>query len=108
MTIPTTMNALVLKGVRDFNIEEIAVPGIDSDEVLCKVDTTYICGTDPHIIAGDFPDFWPTAFPFVPGHEWSGTIVKTGAKSSVLGWNIGDRVCGISHSGCGYCEMCLK
>ncbi|MDT0684986.1 zinc-dependent alcohol dehydrogenase [Autumnicola psychrophila] len=108
MSIPTKMNALVLKGVRDFNIESVPVPGIDSDEVLCKVDTTYICGTDPHIIAGDFPDFWPTGYPFIPGHEWSGTIVKTGEKASVLGWNNGDRVCGISHCGCGYCEMCLK
>ena len=80
----------------------------DADEVICKVDTTYICGTDPHIISGDFPGFWPTAFDFVPGHEWAGTVVQTGTKAAQLGWKEGDRVCGISHCGCGYCAMCMK
>lgn len=108
MQLPKEMEALVLKGVRDFSIETVSVPVPDADEVICKVDTTFICGTDPHIINGDFPNFWPTAFPFIPGHEWSGTIVQTGKRAAQLGWNEGDRVCGISHCGCGYCEMCLK
>ncbi len=108
MTIPKEMDALVLRGVRDFKIETVPVPIPDLDEVICKVDTTYICGTDPHIIAGDFPNFWPQGYPFVPGHEWSGMVVKTGKKASSLGWKVGDRVCGISHCGCGYCEMCQK
>lgn len=108
MQLPKEMNALVLKGVRDFSIETVPVPSPDADEVICKVDTTFICGTDPHIINGDFPGFWPTGFPFIPGHEWSGTIVQTGKKSAELGWKEGDRVCGISHCGCGYCEMCQK
>jgi L-iditol 2-dehydrogenase len=108
MNLPEQMDALVLRGVRDFAIETIAVPSPMDDEVVCKVDTTFICGTDPHIIGGDFPGFWPTGFPFVPGHEWSGTVVKTGKKSVALGWKEGDRVCGISHCGCGYCEMCMK
>ncbi len=108
MNLPEQMDALVLKGVRDFNIETVSVPTPDDDEVICKIDTTYICGTDPHIIAGDFPNFWPEEFPFVPGHEWSGTVVQTGPKAARLGWSEGDRVAGISHCGCGYCEMCLK
>ena len=66
MSLPQKMDALVLKGVRDFVIDTVSVPQPDADEVICKVDTTYICGTDPHIINGDFPGFWPTAFPFVP------------------------------------------
>lgn len=108
MQLPKEMDALVLKGVRDFSIETVPVPIPDADEVICKVDTTFICGTDPHIINGDFPNFWPTGYPFIPGHEWSGTIVQTGKRAEQLGWNEGDRVCGISHCGCGYCEMCLK
>lgn len=108
MQLPKDMDALVLKGVRDFSIETVPVPIPDADEVICKVDTTFICGTDPHIINGDFPNFWPTGYPFIPGHEWSGTIVQTGKRAAQLGWNEGDRVCGISHCGCGYCEMCLK
>lgn len=108
MQLPKEMEALVLKGVRDFSIETVPVLLPDADEVICKVDTTFICGTDPHIINGDFPNFWPTGFPFIPGHEWSGTIVHTGKRAAQLGWNEGDRVCGISHCGCGYCEICLK
>ncbi len=108
MNLPNTMDAVVLRGVREFAIETVAVPRPDDDEVVCEVDTTFICGTDPHIIAGDFPGFWPKAFPFIPGHEWSGTVVEVGEKAKRLGWKEGDRVCGISHSGCGYCDMCLR
>ncbi len=85
MNLPKEMDALVLRGVRNFAIEKVPVPQPDADEVICKVDTIYICGTDPHIIAGDFPGFWPQGFPFVPGHEWSGTVVQTGKKSGIIG-----------------------
>lgn len=102
-----TMDALVLNGPRDFAVKEVPIPVPEGDEVLCKVDTTFICGTDPHIIQGDFPGFWPPAFPFVPGHEWSGTVVDAGPKAAALGWKEGDRVCAISHVGCGYCRNCM-
>ncbi|WP_299147595.1 alcohol dehydrogenase catalytic domain-containing protein [uncultured Tateyamaria sp.] len=102
------MEALVLTAPREFEIQEVPVPEIEGDEVLCKVDTTFICGTDPHIIQGDFPGFWPPAFPFTPGHEWSGTVVDAGPKAAALGWKNGDRVCAISHVGCGYCRNCMK
>lgn len=101
------MNALVVSAPRKFEIKEIPVRVPEGDEVLCKVDTTFICGTDPHIIQGDFPGFWPPAFPFTPGHEWSGTVVDAGPKAASLGWKDGDRVCAISHVGCGYCRNCM-
>ena len=101
------MDALVLSAPREFEIKEVPVPVPEGDEVLCKVDTTFICGTDPHIIQGDFPGFWPPAFPFTPGHEWSGTVVDAGPKAAALGWKDGDRVCAISHVGCGYCRNCM-
>ena len=106
-TIDEDMDALVLTAPREFEIRRIAVPEPRDDEVLCEVDTTFICGTDPHIINGDFPGFWPKDFPFVPGHEWSGTVVKMGNRAEALGWRKGDRVCAISHCGCGYCRNCL-
>ena len=104
----STMEALVLTAPREFSIQEVPVPVAVDDEVLVKVDTTYICGTDTHIIQGDFPGFWPPAFPFTPGHEWSGTVEKVGPKAEALGWKPGDRVAAISHVGCGYCANCLK
>jgi L-iditol 2-dehydrogenase len=109
MSLPLSMRALVLRGPRQFAVEDVPVPGpLDADEVLCRVDTTFICGTDPHIINGDFPGFWPPSFPFVPGHEWSAVVVEAGARARSLGWVEGDRVCAISHCGCGYCRNCLR
>jgi L-iditol 2-dehydrogenase len=103
------MRALVLRAPRRFAVEDVPVPGpLEPDEVLCRVDTTFICGTDPHIINGDFPGFWPPAFPFIPGHEWSAVIVDAGTRARSLGWSSGDRVCAISHCGCGYCANCLR
>ncbi len=67
-----------------------------------------ICGTDPHIIAGDYPGFWPKEFPFIPGHEWVGEVVELGPGASDLGWETGTRVAGTSHAGCGYCRMCVE
>lgn len=65
MMLPKEMDALVLRGVRDFAVERVPVPEPGGEDVLCEVDTTYICGTDPHIIAGDFLGFWPKSFPFI-------------------------------------------
>lgn len=102
------MQALVLRAPRAFAVETVPTPtALEADEVLCRVDTTFICGTDPHIINGDFPGFWPPAFPFIPGHEWSATIVDGGPRARALGWLDGQRVCAISHCGCGYCANCL-
>ncbi len=106
--IPATMQAIQLDGPRKIRLVEVPVPKPGPFEVLCRVETTTICGTDPHIINGDFPGFWPPAFPFIPGHEWAGVVVESNEISEGFGYSVGDRVCGISHSGCGYCEMCLS
>ena len=42
MALPKEMDAVVLKGVRDFSIQTVPVPQPDSDEVICEVDTTFI------------------------------------------------------------------
>ena len=103
-----TMKAIRLNRPRDFEFCDIPVPEVGPHEALCRVERVAICGTDPHIINGDFPGFWPKAFPLVPGHEWAGAIVKLGELSRRLGWREGERICGISHVGCGYCSMCLS
>jgi L-iditol 2-dehydrogenase len=100
------MDALVLAAPHRFAVERVAVPQPGRMEVLCTVDSVAICGTDPHIIAGDFPGFWPHAFPFVPGHEWAGTVAALGEGAAAHGWRVGQRVAGTSHAGCGYCRMC--
>ncbi len=102
------MKVLRLNAPNDLELCDIPLPNPEQNEVVCKVESVSICGTDPHIIAGEYPGFWPKEFPLVPGHEWSGTVVELGERSAGFGWKIGDRVCGISHCGCGQCAMCLE
>jgi L-iditol 2-dehydrogenase len=102
------MDALVVRAPHQFSVEEVPVPTPGRNEVLCRVRSAAICGTDTHIIAGDFPGFWPPSFPLIPGHEWSGEVVGLGPGAEALGWAVGDRVAGTSHSPCGYCRACLE
>lgn len=101
-----TMDALVVHAPNRFQIEQVTVPSPGPYEALCRVHAVAICGTDAHIINGDFPGFWPPALPFTPGHEWAGEIVALGPNADLFGWTVGDRVAGSSHAGCGYCRQC--
>ncbi|MFQ5860365.1 MAG: zinc-binding dehydrogenase [Dehalococcoidia bacterium] len=105
--IPRTMDALTLLGPNQFEVWEAQVPHPGPREVLCQVDSVAICGTDHEIIQGHFQDRgWPRAYPFTPGHEWSGVVVELGEDAEGFGFQVGDRVAGTSHAGCGYCRMC--
>src|SRR5919204_169990 len=106
-SLPETMRAVVLTGPNRHEIrDDVPLPRPGQLEVLCKVDSVAICGTDLHIYEGRFPGRWPKSYPFIPGHEWSGTVVEVGAGAAELGWQVGQRVAGTSHAGCGYCRMC--
>jgi len=102
------MNALRLNGPNDLEYCQVPVPAADENEVLCQVESVSICGTDPHIIKGDFPGYWPKQFPLIPGHEWAGKVVGLGENAGLFGWKIGDRVAGIANCGCGYCKNCME
>ncbi len=103
-----TMQALVVLEPEKFEIGEVPVPEPGPMEVLCRVKAVSICGTDSHLIAGDYPGFWPPEFPIIPGHEWSGEIVKLGPGAEKAGWKLGDRVAGTSHDACGVCQQCVE
>lgn len=105
-SIPRRMKAVVLTGPGEFHVGEVDVPEPGPMEVLCRVDSVAICGTDPHIIEGHTKGRWPKGYPFIPGHEWAGVVVKVGTGAERFGWAPGDRVAGTSHAGCGYCRMC--
>ena len=102
------MRALVVHEPDRFSVEEVERPRPGPNELLCRVRAIAICGTDPHIIAGDYPGFWPKEFPFIPGHEWSGEVVELGPGAAELGWELGTRVAGTSHAGCGFCRLCVE
>jgi len=105
--IPSVMDALHLLGPDEFEVGESAVPEPGAREVLCLVDSVAICGTDKELISGNLlHKGWPGSYPYTPGHEWSGVIVKAGTGSESLGFRPGDRVAGTAHDGCGFCRMC--
>jgi L-iditol 2-dehydrogenase len=100
-TIPSTMRAAVYRGVDDVRVETIPVPEIGAGEVLVKIHTCGICGTDLKKIRTGSHDA-----PRVFGHEMSGTIARVGA--GVTGFSVGDRVMAYHHIPCGKCFYCRK
>jgi 2-desacetyl-2-hydroxyethyl bacteriochlorophyllide A dehydrogenase len=69
---------------------------------VVKVECCGICGTDLHILAGEFP---PTPYPITPGHEFAGTVVAHGADVKP-DLPIGARVAVDPSLYCGYCRRC--
>ncbi len=106
--MPATMQALVVREPRVLEIQDVPVPEPGPNEVLARVRAVSICGTDAHLIRGDYPGFWPPAFPFIPGHEWAGEIAALGPGADRFGWAVGDRVAGTSHDACGVCRECVE
>lgn len=101
------MKALVLTAPNEFSIEEVDKPIPGLQEVLCRVKAITICGTDSHLLRGDYPGFWPPSFPFIPGHEWAGVVCELGEGAAAFGFAVGDRVAGTSHDACGFCKKCV-
>lgn len=86
-------------------LREIDVPQIADDEVLVKMEAVGICGSDLHYYShGRIGDFI-VEYPFILGHECSGTIVQKGKEVSHL--DVGDRVALEPGVPCGQCEQCL-
>lgn len=106
--MPSVMQALVVLEPNRLEIQEVPVPVPGPSEVLARVRAVSICGTDAHLIRGDYPGFWPRSFPFIPGHEWAGEIVDLGPGAALYGWAVGDRVAGTSHDACGVCQKCVE
>jgi L-iditol 2-dehydrogenase len=106
--VPPTMKALVVLEPKRTQIQEVPTPTPGPNEVLARVRAVSICGTDVHLVRGDYPGFWPPAFPFIPGHEWAGEIVALGPGADLYGWKLGDRVAGTSHDACGFCQKCVE
>ncbi|MDF2533331.1 MAG: gutB 2 [Clostridia bacterium] len=84
-------------------IKDINVPALKDDEVLIKVKTVGVCGSDLHLFKGTHAFRKP---PAVLGHEVAGDIVEVG--KNVTNFKIGDRVTVEPHLGCGECEFCKQ
>lgn len=92
------MRAIVWQGQDRFELQEVVTPKITATQVLVKVDTSSICGTDFH-----YEDF-ECVPPIVPGHEIAGTIAEAGKR--VSGHKVGDRVTIDPVQRCGRCYCC--
>lgn len=97
------MKAAVFYEKNKILIEELEIPSPKENEILIKVEACGICGTDIHISNGD-EGAAPTPPGTVLGHEFSGTVAKTG--SAVTDIHIGDRVCVDPNKLCGECFFC--
>ena len=96
------MKAAVLEKYRQFEWKEVAIPEIKGNEVLIKVSYAGICGSDQHVFLGEFHPRSP--IPFIPGHEFAGTVVETGPDT--INYKIGDRAAIDPIIWCGKCPAC--
>jgi|HubBroStandDraft_2_1064218.scaffolds.fasta_scaffold03548_4 L-iditol 2-dehydrogenase len=97
--IPTTMQAAVYRGVNDVRVETVPVPQIGSGELLIRVHTCGICGTDLKKISSG-----SHSTPRIFGHETSGVVAAVGEGVSTF--SPGDRVVVFHHIPCGECFYC--
>ncbi|HEX6070046.1 MAG TPA: NAD(P)-dependent alcohol dehydrogenase [Longimicrobiaceae bacterium] len=101
-TILKTMQAAVFVEPGRIELQEKAVPRPGPGEALVKVTTTTICGTDVHILKGEYP----VKPGLTVGHEPVGIIAELGA--GVTGYEVGQRVIVGAITPCGQCYGCLS
>jgi alcohol dehydrogenase len=97
-----TMRANVFHGPNDIRIEEVPRPSAGVGEAVIRITLTTICGTDLHILRGEYP----VKAGLVIGHEPVGVIEELG--EGVTGYKIGDRVMTGAITPCGQCRACLS
>lgn len=96
------MKAAVLYGQQDIRYEEVDTPQINNEEILVKVRSTGICGSDIPRLFGKAAHYYP----IILGHEFSGEAVEIG--KSVKNVSIGDRIVGAPLLPCYKCTDCLR
>jgi 2-desacetyl-2-hydroxyethyl bacteriochlorophyllide A dehydrogenase len=98
----TTMKALVFRSARQIAVEEVPIPKAGPGEAVIRVTLTTICGTDLHILKGEYP----VRPGLIIGHEPVGIIHELGV--GVTGYEVGDRVLVGAITPCGQCNYCLS
>jgi 2-desacetyl-2-hydroxyethyl bacteriochlorophyllide A dehydrogenase len=97
------MQAVIVDEPGMIRVDQVPDPEFGPKDVVVKVGACGICGTDIHIIDGEFP---PTKYPIIPGHEFGGTVVAVGEE--VTGMKVGDRVGVDPTLNCGECYFCQR
>jgi L-iditol 2-dehydrogenase len=94
------MKSVRLCGIRDLRVIEDSIPVANPDEVLIRVTSVGICGSDIHWFAEGSTGAAGFRQPFVLGHEFTGTVVD--------GELSGKRVAVEPTISCGHCEYCIE
>jgi L-iditol 2-dehydrogenase len=101
------MRTMVLTGIRKIEQIERSRPELQHpDDVLIKIKSVGVCGSDVHYFTQGKIGTQVVEFPFAVGHECSGIVVQTG--SSVTRVNPGDLVAVDPSIHCGICDQCLS
>lgn len=99
---PSTMRALVFRGPNQIAVEHVSIPRPGPGEAVIRVTLTTICGTDLHILKGEY-----SVKPgLIIGHEPVGVIHELGV--GVTGYAVGERVLVGAITPCGQCNFCLS
>jgi alcohol dehydrogenase len=98
------MKGLVYHGPGKRSWDEVPDPTIEAPtDIVVRIDTSTICGTDLHILKGDVPLCKPGT---ILGHEATATVVEKGSAVTTL--EIGDRVLVSCITSCGRCRYCKE
>jgi alcohol dehydrogenase len=98
-----TMKAVVFRGMDRLAVEEVPKPRPKAGEAVIRITTTTICGTDVHIVRGEYP----VEPGLILGHEPVGIIEELGAGLENL-YAVGQRVIVGAITPCGQCFYCLN
>jgi len=97
------MKAAMYLDKEKMEIQEVPTPKVKAGEILVKVNSCAICGTDVRIFYHGHHSVKP---PHIIGHEVAGVITEMG--EGVEGYKIGDKVHMVTEIGCGRCKSCLE
>jgi threonine 3-dehydrogenase len=101
----TTMKALrKMQAAKGLQMDTVAVPSMGPTDVLVRVKTASICGTDLHIYGWDRWSQGRIRPPLTLGHEFCGTVERVGEEVRAV--KAGDFVSAEMHLNCGHCRQC--
>ena len=100
------MKAIVIHGPCDARFEDVPVKKPESGEVVIKIKSIGLCGTDYELYTNEmvYIKNGMCKLPMIPGHEWSGIITEVGPD--VTGFKVGDYVTGECTVSCKHCDFC--
>jgi 2-desacetyl-2-hydroxyethyl bacteriochlorophyllide A dehydrogenase len=96
-----SVRAVVIPQVGSWELADVPEPGVRPGWLTIRVEAAGVCGTDLHILAGEFH---MARYPCRPGHEFAGTVIEVGEDAGDFA--VGDRVGIVPSVFCGTCRWC--